>query len=136
MPEENPTSFPVVVHYANGTILKCYALGTDVGPTHVLVTTNDGTSYKIKNKDLKAVFFVRTLLGDDRYNESRKFPPGFSTGGQKIGVRFKDGERVVGVSHDYDPKKQGFHMVPADAKSNNLRIYVVRSFLDDCVLLH
>ncbi|MFN7974447.1 MAG: hypothetical protein U0166_19195 [Acidobacteriota bacterium] len=127
---------PVVVHYTNGTIVKCHATGTEMGPTHVLVNSNDGTSYKIRNRDLKAVFFVKTLIGDDEYNESRKFPEGFHTTGQKIGVRFKDGERIVGVSHDFDPKKPGFNLVPADGKSNNLKIYVLRSSLHDLVLLH
>lgn len=133
---EAPSTVPVVVHYANGTILKCYATATEMGASHVLVTTTDGASYKIRNRDLKAVFYVRDLIGNDAYQENRRFPPGFVTTGQKVGVQFRDGERVVGVSHDFDPAKPGFHLVPADGKSNNVRIYVVRSFVDSCIMLH
>lgn len=133
---EAPNLVPVVVHYANGTLLKCHATATEAGPTFVLISTNDGAAYKIKNRDLKAIFYVKTLRGDDSYNETRRFPEGFVTTGTKLGVRFKDGERVVGVSHDYDPRNPGFHIVPADPRSNNVRIYVLMSFVLDCVALH
>jgi len=40
-------------------------------------------------------------------------------------VTFQDGEVLVGSTLGYDPKRQGFFILPADPKSNNTRVYVV-----------
>jgi hypothetical protein len=43
-------------------------------------------------------------------------------------VKFVDGEVMVGsTSLSYDPKKKGFFIIPADPKSNNMRVFVVSS---------
>jgi hypothetical protein len=74
-------------------------------------------------KDLKAVFFVKDFKGNSKYKESQKIAEGKP--GQKIEVTFSDGEKIVGTAPAYNPKSKGFFVVPADAKSNNLRIFVV-----------
>jgi hypothetical protein len=74
-------------------------------------------------KDLKAVFFVKDFRGDSKYKESQKIGEGKP--GRKIEVIFSDGEKIVGTTQAYDPKKSGFFVFPADAKSNSLRIFVV-----------
>jgi hypothetical protein len=45
--------------------------------------------------------------------------------GRKLRIVFKDGEVLVGTTQGYQPGRQGFFVVPADAKSNNERCYVV-----------
>ena len=40
-------------------------------------------------------------------------------------MRFKDAELVCGYSLSYSPDRDGFFMFPADAGSNNLRVFVV-----------
>jgi hypothetical protein len=74
-------------------------------------------------KDLKAVFFVKDFKGNSKYKESQKIAEGKP--GRKIEVTFSDGEKIVGTAPAYNPKSKGFFVVPADAKSNNLRIFVV-----------
>jgi hypothetical protein len=74
-------------------------------------------------KDLKAVFFVKDFRGNSKYKESQKVAEGKP--GRKIEVTFSDGEKIVGTAPAYSPKSKGFFVVPADAKSNNLRIFVV-----------
>jgi hypothetical protein len=44
--------------------------------------------------------------------------------GRKIGVVFKDGEVLVGTTQGYDRSRPGFFVVPADAESNDERVYV------------
>jgi len=36
-----------------------------------------------------------------------------------------DGERLIGYTLGYDPRRPGFFLFPADPRSNNLRIIVV-----------
>jgi len=74
-------------------------------------------------KDLKAVFFVKDFRGNSKYKESQKIEEGKP--GRKIEVTFSDGERIVGTAPAYNPTSKGFFVLPADAKSNNLRIFVV-----------
>lgn len=74
-------------------------------------------------KDLKAVFFVKDFKGNSKYKESQKIAEGKP--GRKIEVTFSDGEKIVGTAPAYNPRGKGFFVVPADAKSNNLRIFVV-----------
>jgi hypothetical protein len=47
-----------------------------------------------------------------------------------VEVTFKDGEVLVGATLGYDPKRQGFFIFPADPKGNNVRVYVVSSFVE------
>jgi hypothetical protein len=50
-------------------------------------------------------------------------PPGL-----KLEVIFTDGEVMVGSSMlSYDPKRPGNFIIPADPKSNNIRVYAVSS---------
>jgi hypothetical protein len=74
-------------------------------------------------KDLKAVFFVKDFRGNRAYRESQKLVDGKP--GRKVEITFFDGEKIVGTTQAYDPKKSGFFVFPADAKSNSMRIFVV-----------
>ncbi len=69
------------------------------------------------------MFFVRNLSGHAAYNERKEFDE--RPLGRKIAVTFKDGERLVGTTFTYDAARDGFFLFPADANSNNERIYVV-----------
>ncbi len=75
--------------------------------------------------DLKAVFFVRDFAGNPQHKESGEFDPAKAAGGRKIRVVFKDGETMVGTTQGYQPGRPGFFVVPADAKSNNERCFLV-----------
>jgi len=48
-------------------------------------------------------------------------------GATQIELQFADGERVVGLTTRFPPVRRFFYVVPADANSNNLRILVNRS---------
>jgi hypothetical protein len=75
--------------------------------------------------DLKALFFVKDFAGNPQHKESGEFDPARAAGGRKIQVVFKDGETIVGTTQGYQPGRPGFFLVPADAKSNNERCFVV-----------
>jgi hypothetical protein len=75
---------------------------------------------------LKAIFFVRSLTGNRYHVEDNTFrlAPGQ---GRKIRVAFEDGEEISGVAQGSITGRIGFFILPADPRSNNLRIFVIRS---------
>jgi hypothetical protein len=82
-----------------------------------------GQGRKVEMKDLKAIFFVKDFSGDLQYHESLGADAPMH--GRKVEVTFIDGEKIVGRTEGYNPRKLGFFVFPADPKSNNLRIFVV-----------
>jgi uncharacterized protein DUF6982 len=128
--ERMPDFNRVVVHLTSGRMLK----GTTRDffpnrPLFHLVPHPSGPILEVRCRLVKALFFVREFGG----NPDRKSLPGFvaapgeTAQGKKLAVRFKDGELLCGYSLSYAPDREGFFMFPADAASNNLRIYVVTS---------
>lgn len=118
----------VVVHFTGGRLLK----GTtqDFYPNRPLFHVTPqagGPPVEARCRHIKAIFFVRDFAG----HPERRDIPGFiaaaseTARGKKLAVRFKDGELLCGYSLSYAPDRDGFFMFPADAQSNNLRIYVV-----------
>ena len=120
----------VVARFANGQIIK--GMTRDFYPDrpqfHVLAK-GALTGVPVKVSELKAIFFVRDLLGNRLRNKTRKFPAvdqGPQTG-RRIAVLFKDGELLVGNALTYSLDKPGFFVTPADPAGNNVRVYVVRT---------
>jgi len=77
----------------------------------------------VQMKDLKAIFFARDFNGNSAHRESNEFTT--QNGGRKAEVTFRDGEKLLGTTDAYNPQKIGFFIVPADPRSNNLRVFVI-----------
>lgn len=73
---------------------------------------------------LKAVFFVKSYVGDPRYDEKKDFD-GAVGQGRRVLVTFTDGEVLAGFTTTFSPGKQGWFLIPADGDSNNSRVYVL-----------
>ena len=119
-----------VVHYKDGRILKGFT--RDFQPhreTFELSATEspEAKVVEVWTPDLMAVFFVKDLAGNPGRVDAREFEPDQRVAGQKVAVSFLDGERLVGTTETYDPARKGFFLVPADARSNVERCYVVVS---------
>jgi hypothetical protein len=76
-------------------------------------------------EQLKAFFWVKDFEGNKNYDED--YGDEIAGTGRKIMVKFSDGESIIGYTLGYSPDRQGFFMTPADLKSNNQRIFVVKS---------
>jgi hypothetical protein len=116
----------VVARYLDGRLVKGYTF--DFGPAqprfHVFEEPSaTGPSTRVLVHELKAVFFVRDFAGDPTHQEGRQFAPGDT--GRHIEVTFRDGEVMVGTLDGPATGPPGFFLVPADPRSNNLRVYVV-----------
>ncbi len=123
----------MVIHYADGRVLKGYSYDFYPNkPVFHLLPPSPGFSFtdeaiQVRIGDLKAVFFVRDFVGEPSYNERKEFAEGERPPGRKIEVTFRDGEVLVGSTIGYDPRRPGFFFIPADPKSNNLKVFAVRT---------
>ena len=77
----------------------------------------------VQMKELKAIFFARDFNGNSAHRESNEFTT--QNQGRRAEVTFRDGEKLVGTTDAYNPQKIGFFLVPADPRSNNLRVFVI-----------
>jgi len=116
----------VVARYFDGRVVKGYTF--DFGPAqprfHVFAEpTATGPSTRVLVDELKALFFVRDLVGNPAHQDGHRFAPGEV--GRHVEVRFRDGEVMVGTVDGPSTDVPGFFLVPADPESNNLRVYVV-----------
>jgi hypothetical protein len=123
----------VVVRYSCGRIIKGFT--QDFLPAKKLfhltpVDHPSGEPIEVFIEDLKAIFVVQDFSGQPSYKEQKKYVEGEKPSGQKVEVTFIDGEVLVGSTLGYDSKRQGFFIFPADPKSNNIRVYVVSSFVE------
>ncbi len=78
---------------------------------------------------LKAVFFVRDLIGSKLHQKPREFPKFESRpdAGRRIAVVFEDGELLIGHAQAYAGDQPGFFVSPLDPDGNNSRVYVLRA---------
>jgi hypothetical protein len=123
----------IIVRYSDGRANKGFT--QDFFPTkelfHLTPLDNpSGGSIEVSMKDLKAIFMVVDFVGNPQYKERKKYVEGEKPSGRKVEVTFADGEVLVGSTLGYDPKRQGFFIFPADPQSNNIRVYVVSSFVE------
>jgi hypothetical protein len=120
---------PVVVRFMDGRILK----GTtrDFAPNKAKFHLfpwgeEEDKALEIIVGALKAVFFVRSYEGNKKHVQDNSFES--ATGqGRKLIVTFEDNEQLAGFSMGYNPKNQGFFLIPADPESNNSRVYVINA---------
>ncbi len=119
----------VVAHFLNGTMVKGTSM--DVDPLRPLchIRTLDKGVVEVKLAELKSLYFVKDLVGKSTHKES-KVPEEADTrlrGAHGIQLKFLDGEHLVGVTHQFPPRKAFFFVIPVDPQSNNSRILVNRA---------
>jgi hypothetical protein len=116
----------IVVHFTDGGLIKGFS--NDFFPNKEQFHLTEHSSDEIIDidvSDLKAIFFVKDFEGKPDYQERKGFLDDQNIQGRKVRVIFQDGEAIVGSVLGYDPKRQGFFVIPADPESNNSRIFVV-----------
>jgi hypothetical protein len=117
----------VIVRYADGQIRRGYTnnFTTDRAQLHLSTNPCSGEMVLVPLARLKALFFVREFGGDPGYVERQEFTTGAA--GRKVEVTFHDGERLVGSTVAYRSEGTGFFLIPADPRSNNLRVFVIHA---------
>jgi hypothetical protein len=121
----------VVVRYANGTVARGFIQNFSPNKDFFYLTpvgNPSGQPLQVSVKRLKAVFVVRDFHGNPQFEERNFYMDGENPSGLKLEVTFADGEVMVGSTLlNYDPKRQGNFIIPADPNSNNLRVFIVSS---------
>ena len=115
----------VVIKFKNNSVAKGKTSDFFPNKAQFHLEEMNGEISEISIEDLKAVFFVKDFKGNKDHQDS--YNDHIAAGGRKIMVLFNDGETVVGYTLAYSPDRPGFYMTPADLKSNNERIFVVKS---------
>lgn len=132
----------VVAHFLDKTIRRGYT--SDFKPDgqlfHLIVKEGgEETSVPVRITSLKAIFFVKELLGKDRSRPVVK--RGFADVkdkkliGKKVKITFNDGEILLGTTLGYSPKRHGFFFTPIDPESNNERVFAVTSSVKDITFI-
>lgn len=137
------TEDKVVLRFDDGKVLKGYLKEfSQESPKISFEELGDKKFRSVAVEDLKAIFFVRGFEGDKKYKEQKRY--GISKKkGRKIFIRFRDNEFLMGyLEGDMpwdkgfflskpDQKKTGFFILPGDEKSNNIKVYVIKSAVKD-----
>jgi hypothetical protein len=137
----------VVARFNNGQILKGHVRDFEVGTETVTVDDPETqTSQKISIDELKAIFFVKSFKGRSEYVEKKAFGIRKNPG-RKVFVKFKDNETLVGHIDGEIPwakgfslakggnKAKGFFLVPVDSSSNNIKVFVVGTSIQDVQIM-
>ncbi|HEY6946589.1 MAG TPA: hypothetical protein VI431_15730 [Candidatus Acidoferrum sp.] len=116
-----------IVAFLDGRRLKGYIYNFSAQKERFRLFPEQDTAQRegtdVQMKDLKAIFFAKDFVGNSGYNESRELS--WQNQGRKAEVTFRDGEKLTGTTDAYNPQKVGFFLVPADPRSNNLRVFVI-----------
>ena len=94
---------------------------------HVIDTTAPGVAppVAVRMRELKAVFFVKDLVGDPHRAKDREPGPARPSAGRAIKVVFNDGEVLLGTTTGFQHGRPGFFVKPVDAGANEERCYVL-----------
>ena len=136
-----------VMRLNNGKLLKGYMKDFSADRSELTVEeTETARLHLIRTEDLKAVFFVKSFEGDHDYRERKSY--GITkTKGQRVFVKFRDGESMVGFlegevpwEHGFFLSKQdsdlkGFFLLPVDEDTNNIKVFVIASSVDDVTVV-
>ena len=121
----------VVVRYRDGRLVKGVIQAFTPGMSRFTVTQEDGEPVLIEGlTGVKAIFFVRSLVGDRLYDEQKDFGVA-SQFGRKTVVVFSDGEELWGYTLPGHTDQPHFFLFPADPISNNAKVYVMGNAVAD-----
>jgi len=116
----------VVAHHRDGRLVK--GSTTDFLPTRDTLHIHTEESVEtVRLAELKALFFVRDLIGDPARQHSNEFDVNRSLHGRRIRVEFTDGEVLVGTTQGYQSERAGFFVAPADHEANHERVFVLQA---------
>jgi hypothetical protein len=119
----------VVARFKDNTLIKGSTSDFFPNKTQFHLTTLDGKIETIDIERLKALFFVKDTEGNKDHKES--YIDDISGAGRKMTVKFTDGEMLIGYSLGYSADRHGFFLTPADLKSNNERIFIIKSATEE-----
>jgi len=106
----------VVARFLDGKVIKGVSLDVDPNRPICHVRTGERRMVEVKLTTLKALYFVKDLVGDTKRDDSTLLAEADerSHGSYPIDIEFIDGERLVGFTVRYPPIRPFFFVLPAD----------------------
>lgn len=136
-----------VTRLNNGNMLKGYMKNFSPNQNELTVEEPGAArQHLVKMEDVKAVFFVKSFEGDHEYKEKKSYGIA-KIKGQRVFVKFRDGESLVGFLEGEVPWERGFFLskqgndlkgfflLPVDKDTNNIKVFVVASSVDDVTVV-
>jgi hypothetical protein len=119
----------VVARLMKGGMVKGTSFDVSPDKPSFHVHTADRGVVVVNLAELKALFFVKDLEGDPKYTDRQTVDSADprSRGSREIEIKFRDGERLVGLAPAFQPGRVFFYVLPVDPKSNNIRVLVNRA---------
>lgn len=119
----------VIARFLDGRLMRGYTNDFHTSKPKLHLTDDKGSSPTIVTiSHLKALFFVREFSGDASRKDRNEFQG--AAHGRKVEVTFRDGEVLTGTTLGFRGPEQPFFVHPADAASNNLRVFVTPAAID------
>jgi hypothetical protein len=136
-----------VLRFHDGRLLRGYLKGFAPDLDEVFFEeVETGRIYPVRAEDVKAIFFVRSFEGNRTYKEKKVY--GLSKPkGQRVFVKFRDGESLVGFLEGdvpwekgfflsrLDEGLKGFFLLPVDEDTNNMKVFVVATSVEDVTVV-
>lgn len=115
----------VAVRAIEGGVTKGWTADFKPGCREFHLQSSEGSVTTMEVKNLKAVFFIKTMEGNPHHEERKDFELK-KMAEKKIWVEFTDGEALAGWSSALGGK-DGFYITPTDPDSNLERVFVFRA---------
>lgn len=121
----------VVAHFLDHGIVKGTSMDVDPNKATCHIQTEGDGVVEVELARLKALFFVKDLMGRREYNETHAPKTGDLRlhGSHHVNLGFHDGERMGALMNRYPPNRPFFFVLPMDPRSNNIRILLNREAL-------
>ena len=134
----------VILRFVDGKMLKGFIRDLKIAEEYLYLEDESNHQHKVRLKELKAIFFVRKFEGERNHLEKKSFT-GTRPGSKRVFVKFKDGETIMGNMEGDIPWEKGFFLesmkekaftiVPVDEDSNNTKILVVTTSVQDVAMI-
>jgi hypothetical protein len=128
----------VVVRRLDHGLIKGFVDSTSyLRPNAIQMLDREGRTLLIPLAEIKAAFFVRDFDGNPQRSERKLFQSRPRLAGLWVQMTFKDKEVLEGLlpSNLVELGPEGFLVTPADLYSNNLKIFVPRTALNEINVL-
>jgi hypothetical protein len=122
------TKCKVVVRLKDKTLLKGKLNNFSPFYSFFQLELLNGDSAIVKLDKIKAIFFVKSFEGNKQYKY--KYEDKLFWIGDKITLKFDDGERMVGYSQHFDFTPKGYFITPADVNGNNTYVFASKSAIN------
>ncbi|MCK9420655.1 MAG: hypothetical protein M0R70_14900 [Nitrospirae bacterium] len=137
----------IVARFRDGRLMKGFVRDFNIeSDTVILRDREKNTESRVPIEELKALFFVKNFEGSSKYVERKVFGIRKNLG-RKVFIKFIDKESLVGFIEGEIPwdkgfslaklgkKAKGFFLTPVDGDSNNERVFVVGSAIDNVTIM-